>query len=324
MTLVPPPALGRSVTLNFMGDWGRANLHRALGWLCYELGRLSGPRTRIGIFNGRGGLDNVRAVGRGEMDVALATPAQFCRMALEGRGPCAGEAFPHLRALGHVPQHDRMIFGVRRELGLRSFEDIRRKRPKLRIAAGPDDGESFIGMGGHELMRASGIPRSDIEAWGGTYIEREEPRVCIEEMITGNANAIIQEAVMTNWWVDLAKKVDLAFLPIERAAANSLATQFGWTTATLPNGYIRGMDEEMEFLDFSHFLLVTTTDLPDDVAYALAWSLVERWETLEVQYRHIPPERSPVSYPIDPRLACRAPIPLHRGAERYFRDAGHL
>jgi TRAP-type uncharacterized transport system substrate-binding protein len=80
----------------------------------------------------------------------------------------------------------------------------------------------------------------------------------------------------------------------------------------------------MEFLDFSHFLLLTTTDLPDDVAYALAWSLIERFSTLEMQYRHLPPERSPVSYPIDPKAACRTPIPLHPGAERYFREAGHL
>jgi TRAP transporter TAXI family solute receptor len=324
MPHVPPPALGRSLTLNFKGDWGRANLHRALGWLCYELGRLSGPYTKIGIFNGRGGLDNVRAVGRGEIDVALATPSAFCRMALDGKGPCAGEAFPHLRALGQVPQHDRMILAVRRDLGIRSFEDLRRKRPRLRISVGTDDGESFIGMGAQQLMRSSGIARADFEGWGGTYIENEEPRACIEEVVAGNADAIIQEAVMTHWWLDLAKKVDLAFIPIERSVGDRLKAEFGWSTAILPKGYLRGMDENMEFLDFSHFLLVTTTDLPEDVAYAMAWSLVERWETLEVQYRHIAPERSPVSYPLDPKLACRTPIPLHPGAMRYFREAGHL
>jgi hypothetical protein len=26
---IPAPRIARSVTLNFMGDWGRANLHRA-------------------------------------------------------------------------------------------------------------------------------------------------------------------------------------------------------------------------------------------------------------------------------------------------------
>ena len=67
---VAPPTIQRSIRLNFMGDWGRANLHRALGWLGYGLVRLSGPHTEVGIWTGRGALDNVRAVGRGKIDVA--------------------------------------------------------------------------------------------------------------------------------------------------------------------------------------------------------------------------------------------------------------
>jgi TRAP-type uncharacterized transport system substrate-binding protein len=31
-----------------------------------------------------------------------------------------------------------------------------------------------------------------------------------------------------------------------------------------------------------------------------------------------------VSYPIDGYLAARTPIPLHPGAERYYREAGYL
>ena len=99
---------------------------------------------------------------------------------------------------------------------------------------------------------------------------------------------------------------------------------FGWSGATLPQGYHRGLEPETRFLDFSHFLLVATSDLPEDVAYALSWSLVEKWDGIERQYRHIPPERSPVSYPLRPKEICQTCIPLHSGAERYFRDAGHL
>jgi TRAP-type uncharacterized transport system substrate-binding protein len=77
-------------------------------------------------------------------------------------------------------------------------------------------------------------------------------------------------------------------------------------------------------MDFSHFLLLTTTDLPDDIAYALAWSLIEQFGTLQGMYSHLAPDRSPISYPIDPKGACRTLVPLHPGAERYYRDAGHL
>lgn len=321
---VPPPKVARSVTLHMRGDWGRANLHRALGWLGYELLSLTGPHTRYAIWNGRGGLDNVRAVGRGEVDLALATPAPFMGMAMDGKGPCAGEAYPHIRALGFVPQHDRLVVALRRDLGITSWAELRERRPKLRITLGPSDGISFMGIGADLLLEAHGLPRAALSQRGATFLEYEEPHLCTSAMRDGEANMIIQEAVMTAYWRELAEKRDLVFLPIEAGARDKLKAELGLPTTTLRKDYLRGIDREMEFLDFSHFMLLTTTDLPDDIAYALSWSLIERFSTLEAQYRHLPPERSPVSYPIDPKAAGRTSIPLHKGAERYFRDAGHL
>jgi TRAP-type uncharacterized transport system substrate-binding protein len=321
---LPPPKIDRSVTLHFKGDWGRANLHRALGWLGYELCKLAGPHTRFAIWNGRSGLDNLQAVGRGEVDVSLVVPVSFVPMAVHGKGRFAGESFPHVRALGYVPQNDRMVMAVRSDLGIRSFGDIRARKVPLRIAAGLDDGVSFMGLAAQMLMEANGIPRAELESWGGGYLEYEEPRNCTAAVLRGDADAIIQEAVMNSYWTELADKVDLTFLPVDPTTREHFAHEFGVPTATLPKGYLRGIDREMEFLDFSHFLLVTTTDLPDDIAYAMSWSLIERFSTLQGMYSHLPPERSAVSYPIKPQEACRTLIPLHRGSERYFRDAGHL
>ncbi len=324
MPRIPPPTLGRSVSLSFQGDWGRANLHRTMGWLCYELGRLSGPHTKIGIFNGLGGMDAAYAVGRGQIDVALLTPGWGARLAFQGSAVTGGEAFPHLRALGNVPQNDRMILAIKREHGIRSFAELRARKPKLTIVAGRDDGISLMGIAAQALMSAAGLPRATIEGWGSSYREQDEPREMFRDMIEGRADAIIMEAVMSDFWAEMADKVDLFYLPVEADAKAQLMRDYQWPAASLPANYQRGLDEETEFLDFSDFILLTTTDLPDDVAYAMAWSLIERYEGLARQYRHIPSERSPVNYPIDPKAACRTSIPLHPGAERYFRDAGHL
>lgn len=321
---VPAPRIDRSVRLNFQGDWGRANLHRALGFLGYEFTGLAGPYTRYAIWNGRGGMDNIQAVGRGEVDVALAVPVPFMRMAMEGAGACAGESFPNLRAIGLVPQHDRMLVALRKDLGIRSWDDWRAKKPKLRITLGPNDNVSFIGIAGHMLLEAHGFSRVALEAQGCTFLEHDEPRQCTRAMLDGDADVIVQEAVMTSYWSELANKLDLVFLEIEPKARDMFKRDYGIDSKTLRKDYLRGIDRDMAFLDFSHFALIATTDLADDIAYALAWCLIERYETLEMQYRHIPPERSPVHYPIDPKEAWRLPIPLHPGAERYFRDAGHM
>ncbi len=318
------PHLSRSITLHFYGDWGQANLHRVCGWLAQEVSDRSGPHSRFAIWNGRGGTDAVRAVGRGQVDVALATPAAFVTMAFDGRGPYTGEAFAHLRALGSVPQTDRLVLAVTTGMGLHSFADLRERRVPLRIATSPDDGVNHIGLAVQRIMALEGISRATFESWGGSYLEAERPLSCISQVREGRANAVFHEAIMTSWWQELANSRELTFIPIEATVLGQLEREYYWPRAALPAGYFRGLDRPLETLDFSDFLVMVRADMPEDVAYLITWCMSETRAALEVQYQHIPPERSPVSYPLDPATMARTPIPLHPGAERYYSEYGHL
>jgi TRAP transporter TAXI family solute receptor len=318
---VAEPRLKRSITLNVQGDWGGANLHRIWGWLSQEVVDRCGPFTRVGIWSGRGGLDAVQAVGRGQVDAAMAVPSHFVPMTMEGKGIAAGEAFPDIRALGTMPQTDRLVVAIRAEHGIRSFEDFRAKAPKLRIAASPDDGTNTVGWATQRLMERAGLPRAKIEEWGGSYIERERPNLCVGLVQDGKADAVIHEAIMTPWWQELANAKDMAFLPVEETVLAGMQRDYAWPRATLAAGYLKGMDREFTTLDFSDFLVIARADLPDDVAYLMAWCMCERRETIERAYRHIPPERSAVTYPLVPAKIAATSIPLHPGAERYYRDA---
>jgi len=316
------PRLERSVTLRFYGDWGMANLHGICGWLSMMMVDRTGKHSRFGIWNGRGGADAVRAVGRGEVDLALTTPAVSARMALDGGGIYAGEAFPHIRALGQVPQWDHLVLAVDAKLGVHSFDDIRAQKPALTITTSPDDGENLIGYAAGQVMSAAGIDRATLESWGGGYVTAERANGCILDMMNGRANAIIHEAVMNSWWQTLANEKDLAFIPIEEAVIKTMETKYGWGRKELPAGYFRGLDEPLPTLDFSDFLLVVRDDMAEDVAHLLTWCLCETRGALEQKYHHIPPERSPVTYPLEPEKMAQTPIPLHPGARRYYDEAG--
>jgi hypothetical protein len=74
-------------------------------------------------------------------------------------------------------------------------------------------------------------------------------------------------------------------------------------------------------LDFSDFLMIARSDLPEDIAHMIAWCLCEKRAVLERMYRHIPPERSPVTYPLEPKKIATTSINLHPGAARYYREA---
>ncbi|MGH7907044.1 MAG: TAXI family TRAP transporter solute-binding subunit, partial [Candidatus Binataceae bacterium] len=243
---------------------------------------------------------------------------------LDGRGPYADELYPHLRALGTIPQRDRLVLAVHADHDIHTFDDLRRRHPALKIATAINDGVNHIGMAAHRIMELAGVPRERLESWGGRYLEGERPTDSINQVLSGAADAIFHEAIMTQWWQDLAEQVDLTFVPVEREVLGQLARDYGWPSATLPAGYLRGLDRTLETLDFSDFLLIARAEMTGDVAELIAWCIAETRDALESQYRHIPPERSPVTWPLVPATLARTAIPLHPGARTYYASKGYL
>jgi TRAP transporter TAXI family solute receptor len=305
-----------------MGDPGQANFHRILGWIGEGLARRSGPFTRVAIWNGLGFVDNVREVGRGQKDLAIATPAAFIPMALDGHGPYADEAFPNLRAIASMPQNDRLVLVVDASLGVRTFAEIRERKPPLRIATALDDGINHIGLAAHALLSAAGLGEATLVEWGGGFAPGDWYPQALASFRGGAANAIMQEAIMTQPWQALAAERDLVFVPIEDEVLDMLEQAWGWRRGSLPAGYFRGLDQALQTLDFSDFLVFVRDDMPEDLAYVLARLMVETRGDIEARYRHLPPERSPLSYPIEPARMADTPIPLHPGAARYYASQG--
>lgn len=312
MTRPTEPKIDRPLTLHLRGDWGTANLHRICGWVAQELADRAGPGTRIATWNSRGSADAVRAVGHGEVDIALTTPAAFVTAALDGRGIYTEEKFPQLRALGVLPQRDRLVVAVHRSLEITTFAQLRECEPVLRLATSVNDGINHVGLAAHAILDRAGV---DVVGWGGRFLEDERPFESLDHVLTGRANSIAHEAVMLPHWQRFAP--DYRFLPVEDEVLTALESDYGWPAATVADGYFPGAGA-FRTLDFSDFLVVTSSDLDEDVAYAVAWVLGETRHLIEAQYLHLPPEHSPVTYPLDPPAMGRTPIPLHPGAARYY------
>jgi TRAP-type uncharacterized transport system substrate-binding protein len=124
-------------------------------------------------------------------------------------------------------------------------------------------------------------------------------------------------------WAQLVEQGKVTPIAAEAAALERLAVH-GIGNNPLPAGYWEGLGTPLEAVDFSDFLVLVRSDMPEDVARLLTWCLVERREGIERLYRHLPPKRSPVSYPLDPARMGRTSIALHPGARAYFDEAGWL
>src|SRR5262245_35060937 len=118
------------------------------------------PVTFLGVSTAEG----IFAVASREVDLAMINPAAVLSVAVRGKG-IFKQPMP-VRAIAVIPSWDQFVFAVRPETGLSCFEDIARRKPKLRIL--------MRGAGDHTLHHmfddvaaAAGFSRHDITRWGG-------------------------------------------------------------------------------------------------------------------------------------------------------------
>lgn len=324
------PRLDRSFVLHFQGDWGMANFHRICSWLAQQFCDRAGPRSQVAIWNLRdGGLEAVTRVFDGSIQLCLSTPAQLMSTALSGvgifqpRGP-----MPSLRALAVLPQDDRLVLAISPHYNIHSFADLRKQKPPLRIATSHNDGTNFIGYMAYELMKAHGIDETELKSWGGQYITATRPEQAMALVMDGKADALLQEAIMTPWWESVIEEKGFIPLPAEAAALARFAEMNPGAARPdappLPAGFWPSLTQPLPCFDFADFVVLVRDDLPEDVAHLLTWCLVETRASLEGQYHHLPSEKSPLTYPLNPVKMARSPVPLHPGAHRYYKEAGIL
>lgn len=316
---------GPRLDLTMVGDWGTANFHTIWGWVSAHLRWRSAPLSKFRIRTGSAYRDSVELVGTGEADLAVTTPSHIgVRWAREGRHFYSGRAFPNLRTLGHLPQDDRLTLAVRADTGIRSFADIREKRPVLHVSMPPRADDNLCSWVIDLVWRAHGIEPADIVAWGGSTFEHESPRESLKAAQSGACNAVFNEAIMVSNWSELVGRYPMNFIPIEPEAMRVLSGEYGLKPAVIERGRLRN-DADVPCLDWSNWAVLCRDDMPEDVAYRVVSVMVEERAELEGRFRHVPVQFSPLTYPIDPRrMPHDVDLPLHPGAERYYREHGYL
>jgi TRAP transporter TAXI family solute receptor len=314
------PHIDRSITLQFQGDWGQANLHRICGWLAQEFNDRAGAGSRTATWTGRGGSDAIEAIVDRSMDLALVVPAYVGHSAVSGTGMFQGAPRTELRALGTLPQDDRLVLAVGSEHGIESLDDLRSKRVPLKIATSPNDGINTIGFAVDRVLAAHGIDREAFLGWGGSFLEDERPFPPLRWYRDGEADAVFTEAIMTPPWQELASARPTTFVPLDDAALSKIEKELGWPRAVLRGGYLPGLEDDLVTLDFSDFLVLVHEEMPDDVAYLLTWCMVHTSHAIERHYHHIPSERSPLNYPFQPEQMRDVPVPLHPAAARCYDE----
>ena len=272
-------------------------------------------------FRAGGFRSALEAVARGEVSLQWINPSAALTMAVAGTGPFT-EPLP-LRPIAVFPSWDVMGFAVHESTGITSLAEIAEKRPALslstRTTVEPPFDEDTTMFTVDAVLSAAGFSLADIRAWGGSIqpVSRPSDAARMDGIGSGAVNAVFDEGIKS--WSGHALEHGFRFLPVDGAVRDRLVGM-GFRPVTMSAAQIPGLPQDVPTLDFSGWPMVVHADMPEDVAYALC-------EAIALRADAIPTDND---RPVDmAQLAgdgLEAPldVPLHPGAERFYREHGFL
>jgi len=195
---------------------------------------------------------------------------------------------------------------ARRDSGIRVLPDLEGRRVNL---GNPGSGQRATMQ---VVMDAMGWTTESFAFAGGLPAAQQSLALChgrIEAMVyvVGHPNKSIQKAT------DLcdALLVDVEGPEIDRL----VATYPYYSYMTIPGGIYRGNEKPVSTFGV-RATVVVSADLDEDTVYAIVKAVFDNLDTFKKMY--------PAFDVLDPKRMVREGLtaPLHRGAERYYREKG--
>jgi TRAP-type uncharacterized transport system substrate-binding protein len=272
-------------------------------------------------------------VDSGVYHFGVTTPPWLARLAAEGRGAYGFAEKPlRLRALAVLPHFDQLALAVRRDLGITSLRQLAERKVPLKMSTAPIHLGHPVGWVLDVLLAEYGMKIEDFERWGGeviygdrqpNFLEKvpEGRRDRVSAMKAGALNAVFDEALMTFPWKEIADSVDLTFLPVDDDVLDTLERKYGIRRTVIPKGRLRGVQKDLPAIDFAGWILYCREDLPERLVYLTLGALDQQRAQIESLFQ----EGQGLTGKIDLATTWQGTeLPLHAGAERYYREKGYL
>jgi TRAP transporter TAXI family solute receptor len=247
-------------------------------------------------------VENMGLIATGDADLAIAL-ADTVAQAHAGTGTFEGQQLPMVRGLASL--YANMVHIVTPEgSGIASLEDLKGKRVSV---GAPGSGTE---VNANAILAANGISYDDID----------EQRLNFNETADALANGDIDAGFWsvgapTSSILNLATTQDISILALSEAELDAaMAADETFATTTLPGGSYNGVDEDITVLGIPNVLAVSS-EMPDDLAYALTKAMFENIG--ELQAVHPAANETTVEFTMS-----ATPIPLHPGALRYYDEIG--
>jgi len=262
-----------------------------------------------------GGVANPMVVEQGKAEIALSNVATSV-WAAKGLELYQGKKATHIRALigGLNPVYMAMM--VRNDFikktGLDTMDKIFTSGKPLRIVMKPQG--SNVPPTVDMILAAYGLDRAKIRANGGEIIQ-VAPAQIPDIIREGRADILLDTVLKGHPMItEVSLTGDIRFIDLSEKARAKLAEN-GVKPAQFPE-WFKGQSGPTWGADFGTEL-IARDDLPDDIAYTVIKTFIEKRDDLARAY--------PAFKAFDPKGAAKPEntgIPLHPGAVKYYKEKG--
>lgn len=269
--------------------------------------------SRVDVLPLAGGTANAGVVSTGEADIGLMFDVTT-NWAYNGV-VAYEEAYDNLTVLlGGLDQY--FIGVVTPEAAkINSIKDIAANKTKVNVYTNPPGG--LGAFGGELVLNAYGITFDDIKNWGGMVSQTgyDAIKTALQDRKCDLHPTMLSEG--HSFYEEIFHLMDLKVLPIEDDIRQILLDEYGLQPNIMPAGTY-GISEDVPVVGVTT-TVIARRDMPDEVAYEITRAIFEHADAFADNF-------ATVKKYFKPEDAWRpektGSIPLHPGAERYFREAG--
>jgi TRAP transporter TAXI family solute receptor len=277
------------------------------------------PNSAVSLKpNSPGG--GVLAISEREADFTATATGTEIRLANEGKSPFdksyKGKFSYVMMLYDNQFMHHVMVKSWADENGIKGWDDIAKKKPKLRLAINrPDNPQTTIG-GPYEVMKAFGFTINDIEKWGGNFVLGNSA-IGLDAIKDGKADVFVNARNLGDATLkDISTKRDLLWVDGDPAKIQQAAAVFDFKMDMVPKGTYPFMEKDYPTVR-QWVSLLAGAHVSDEVVYKYTKAMAEGADAVAKIGGSMAAFTTKLM--VDKRVAD---LPYHPGALRYYKEMG--
>ncbi len=260
-------------------------------------------KIRCSVESTAGSVYNVNTVKNGELDFAIAQSDVIFQAVKASNKNKPTKKIKSIMAI--YPELLTLV--TRKDANIKQLLDIKDKRINLGNEGSGNEATAMV------LLKHSNIKRNDLK-FSGAYEAAEMPEALKKNKIDGYFYMVGHPTANVK---DAANSVDIRLIPLEGPAVDKLVKKYPYfTKEVISKKMYRGNEKPIKTFGVKA-VLITSSEMSNKAVYTITRAILENFEL----FKKLHPTYSNIT---KKSLLKGLSAPLHKGARKYYKEAGLL